>query len=369
MRAAWVVGLALLAAGCAGRLFYLPDPDGRAAWSQTGGGPAALAFCAAAPAPPLQLRWQQKLSAAPLGGGLVDGGLLLQVTAGPTLLAFDRASGRVLGRRGLSAPQSAAGVLLGPLLVVGEAGPKPALRAYDRRANRVRWSHAGLVRAPLCGRGDTVVAALNAGQVVALAAGTGKVLWQASLAGPLWTGLALGPDAVYTGDGEGRLVALDLATGAQRWALDLGGVLRALAVQDSVVYAATTLGEVLACEAATGQRLWTRALGALPTAGMALVGERLVLGAADHQVYGLDRRTGERRWQFATRGVVSGAPGAAGATVYVGSSEGFLYALEPDTGRLAWKYQLDGPALMPVALAPDLVAVATEEKTLYVFGR
>jgi hypothetical protein len=100
MRLAWVVGLGLLAVGCAGRLFYLPDPDGLAAWSQSGGGPAALGFCAAAPAPPLQLRWQQKLSAAPLGGALVDGGLLLQVTAGPTLLAFDCSNGRVLRRRG-----------------------------------------------------------------------------------------------------------------------------------------------------------------------------------------------------------------------------------------------------------------------------
>ncbi len=365
MRPVWVLVLAAMAVGCGGKMLYLPGPGAPFTWSQAQG----KAQLANAPEPPLRLLWQQSLSAGPLGGPLVDGLLLLQTTAGPTLLAFDRQNGRPLGRRGLSAPQSAAPVVLGSLIAVGEAGPKPALRAYDRGQNRVRWSYPGLACAPLAGRADTVVAALNAGEVVALAARTGERLWHTKLDGPLWVGPVLAGDALYGGDGAAGLVALELDSGTRRWTRDLGGPLRALATADSAVYAATASGSVLACRAATGEVLWRAELGSLPAAGVALAGGVLVLGAADRNVYGLDLLSGERRWQYTTEGVVRSAPAATASTVYVGSSEGHLYALAAGTGRLVWKYQLDGPVLLPVALGAELVAVTTEERTLYVFGR
>jgi glucose dehydrogenase len=367
-RAALLLGL-LLGAGCAGKLFYLPGPGGSAPeWTQAGGGPEGRAQVSGAPDAPLRLLWQQSLGAAPVGSPLVEGKLVLQVSAGPALLAFDRYSGQLLGRRGLDAPVSAAPALLGTMLVLGQAGPKPALRGYERRENQVRWTCAGLAVAALTGRGDTVVAVLNAGEVVALAAATGQRLWQHKLKAPLWAAPALGGDAVFVGEGSG-LAALELAGGRPRWQQDLGGALRAVVAGEEQVFALTASGAVLACSAATGAVAWRTELQLLPAPGMALSGGVLVLGGADRSLRGLDAQTGAERWQFKTQGVVSGAPGMGGKTVYVGSSGGYLYAVERDSGRLAWKYQLDGPALLPVALGEGLVAVATEEKTLYVFGR
>jgi outer membrane protein assembly factor BamB len=367
----WALGLGvLLAAGCGGKLFYLPGPGfPLPEWTQARGGPEGRARVPGAPEPPLRLLWQQSLGAAPVGGPLVEGGLVLQLSAGPALLAFDRYSGQLLGRRGLAAQGCAAPALLGSMLVLGEAGPKPALRGYERRENQVRWSRGGLACAPLVGRGDTLVAALVSGEVLALSAAAGQVRWQGRLAGPLWAAPALGGDAVYLGDGTGGLVALEMAGGGQRWRRELGGMVRALAVEGEWVYAATAAGAVAACSTATGGLRWRAELGALPTSGMALGSGVLVLGAADRRVCALDQGTGGLRWQFWTQGAVSGAPAVGRGTVYAGSSEGYLYALDEDSGRLAWKYQLDGPSLLPVALGEGLVAVATEERTLYVFGR
>lgn len=369
MRAFWAMVAFVCVGGCGGRVFYLPGPEAGPAWRQAGGGPEGQASCPRAPLPPLRLLWQQHLSAAPLGAAMAEGGLLLQVTAGPTLLAFDRGNGRQLGRRGLGAVQSAAGVLLGSRLVVGEAGPKPALRAYERAGKGVRWSHAGLARAPLCGRGDTVVAALNGGQVLALAGSTGQVLWRTQLQAPLWAAPVLGGASAVVGEAGGRLVALDLGTGTQRWVAEVGGAVRALALDDSAVYAATASGRIAAFRLADATPLWSVETGALPTAGLALSGQRLVFGTADRRVCALDRRTGALLWHFATEGAVSSPPAAGASVVFVGSSEGYLYALDLADGHLVWKYQLDGPALQPLSLAPDLVALTTEEKTLYVFGR
>ena len=360
----------LLTAGCAGKLFYLPLPGGTAVeWSQWGGGPEGRARVLGAPDAPLRLLWQQSLGAAPVGSPLVEGELILQLSAGPSLLAFDRYRGQRLGRRGLDAQVSAAGVLLGSRLVMGEAGPKPVLRSYERWENKVAWTYKGLACAPLTGRGDTLLAALNSGMVVALDGATGKCLWQVQLGGPLWAAPALGADAVFVGDGGQGLVALELAGGTQRWQQDLGAPLRAVVVGEGLVYAATARGTVLACSADSGSVRWRTELKVLPAAGMALVGGVLALGAADCSLYGVEAQTGQLRWQFSTEGVVSGAPAGSAGVFYAGSSGGYLYAVERETGRLAWKYQLDGPALQPVALGEGLVAVATEEGTLYVFGK
>jgi len=368
MRWAWAALLAG-AVGCGGKLLYLPLAGGEAEWSQRGGGPTGQGRSLRAPDPPLRLLWQQSLRAAPVGGPLVEGGLILQLSAGPSLLAFDRQVGRPVGRRGLSAPPSAAPVLAGSLRVGGEAGPKPALRAYERREHRVVWIYPGLALAPLAGRGDTVVVAMNAGEVVALAAATGQRLWRARMEGPLWTGPVLAGDATYTEDGKGGLTALDLGSGSRRWTLDLGGPLRGLAADDSLIYVATAAGSVLACKGTTGAVVWRRELGVLPAPGLALAGGVLVLGAADRSVRGLDLADGALRWQFTAQGVIGSPPVASGGAVYAAGSEGYLYALDPESGRLQWKYQLDGPALQPLALGEGVVGAVTEERTLYVFGR
>ena len=75
------------------------------------------------------------------------------------------------------------------------------------------------------------------------------------------------------------------------------------------------------------------------------------------------------RWRFATEGVVRSSPQVTAQTVYGASSDGHLYALELESGHLLWKYRLDGPVLAPVAVGDGVVGVASEKRTLYVFGR
>ena len=101
---------------------------------------------------------------------------------------------------------------------------------------------------------------------------------------------------------------------------------------------------------------------------LALAAGVLVVGCADRYLYGLDAATGAVRWTFATGGVVRSSPAATDHTAYSASSDGYLYAVDLQDGHLLWKYRLDGPVLAPVALG-DEVVVATEKRTLYVFGR
>lgn len=370
-RLSGLLALILLAGGCGGGVLYIPgDGQGGQTWLQAGGGKEGWAYRAAGVEPPLRLLWQQKTDAPPLAGVLFTERLVLQQTTAPSLYIFDRYSGQLLGKRGGSTPLCGPPTLVGELLIYGELGGKPHLRAFDRQQRKVRWSYAGVVCAPVVEWGDTLLVALESGQLVALAAADGSELWKSEIGGLLQLAPAVEAETVYIGNAAGELIALDLLSGTEQWRCDLqSGVRTRPAVDGAYVYLGTADGALQAVRVDSGQVAWRRELGALMTAGLALKPAVVVVGAVDHSIYGVARDSGEILWQFATEGVVRGAPAAAGETVYCGSADEHLYALDSASGRLQWKYRLDGPALGPIALGEHMVGIGTEKGTVYVFGR
>ena len=320
--------------------------------------------------PPLQLLWTHKMDGSPLGGALFAGDLILQLTTEPTLYALNRRNGTQLGKHGYDKMACAPGQLAEALYALGVLGRKPSLRVLDRRTATERWQHEGVFCQVPVVRGDTLIAVDEGGSVQALRLADGHVLWRAELGGLARTGLALSGDLAIAGTASGDLVALNATSGKERWRTSLGEAVRSRPVPTGAhVVAATASGRVLAARRDSGRVVWERALGALPTAELALAAGVLVVGCADRLFYGLDAATGEVRWTFATEGVVRSSPAATEHTAYGASSDGHLYALDLQDGHLLWKYRLDGPVLAPVSLGAQIVAVATEKRLLYVFGR
>ncbi len=320
--------------------------------------------------PPLQLLWTHKMDGSPLGGALFAGDLILQLTTAPTLYALDRSNGALLGKHGYDRMACAPGQLAGALYALGVLGRKPSLRVLDRRTATERWRHEGAFCQVPVVRGDTLIAVDEEGAVQALRLADGHLLWRTELGGRARTGLALSGDLALAGTAAGDLVALSAATGKERWRTSLGEAVRSRPVPAGEhVVAATASGRILAAHRDSGRVVWEQALGALPTAELALAAGALVVGCADRHFYGLDAASGAVRWTFATGGVVRSSPAATAHTAYGASSDGHLYALDLQGGHLLWKYRLDSPVTAPVALGAEVVAVATEKRILYVFGR
>ncbi|HEY1899612.1 MAG TPA: PQQ-dependent dehydrogenase, methanol/ethanol family [Steroidobacteraceae bacterium] len=253
-------------------------------------------------------------------------------------------------------------------------------------------------------------------------------------------------DGVLYGSGEfGRVYALDAATGRPIWTFDphvdgqltrkacCDAVNRGVAVWQGLVYVAAFDGRLFALNAATGAIVWQadtiidKTRGYTSTGAPQVAGRVVVIGNAgnEHDARGYvsawDLRTGQFKWRFFS---VPGDPargfehpelqmaaktwdphsrwevGLGGAAwdgmvydptlnlLYVGTGNGVLYdpakrspaggdnlflvsilAINPDTGRLAWYFQetpaegFDFEATAPMVLA-DLTLGGTVRKVL-----
>ncbi len=349
-----VLCLALVPGGCSSGAFYA----------------GVLREDPTPPAPPLSLLWQQEMDAPPLGAAAGAGPLLLQLSAGGTLYAYDLHSGERVGKRGYDDEVCTAPTLAGDLLLVSLLGNDAAVVAWDRRAKKERWRHAGTYCLPTAVRGDTAYVAGEGGVLRALELSSGQELWRQHLAVRVRVAPVVSDEQILLGDSKGVFYALSRFDGEELWRRDLGsGVRTAALIAGDWLWVGTAAGRIVALEKASGEVRWQVELAALPTESLALTAEVLAVGTADRHLYGLDLQSGEQIWSFETQGVIRSSPVAADAVFYCASSDGHLYALEAGSGQLLWKFGLEGPAIEPVALVGGRVVVATEKKMLYVFGR
>lgn len=226
-----------------------------------------------------------------------------------------------------------------------------ALSATNVGGLRQQWvtNVAGSVfSSPAIVDGRAYVGGLD-GRLHALDAATGQRLWakpDSALTGDwTFTSPAVADGVVYLGINRpaAEVWAFDAVTGATRWrtGASVSNINGSPTVADGRVYVATTEDQVLALDAATGARIWD----AKPNGGRGsgfysspTVADGKVFAASlNHRVYALDAATGAVLWSFQTSGHNSSTPAVSGGTVYFGSRDGNVYAVDAQTGVQRWK--------------------------------
>ena len=196
------------------------------------------------------------------------------------------------------------------------------------------------------------------GFLVAMDAASGKERWRFPVSSESTPLVVDG--TLYVGSWDGRLYALNARTGKQRWAFDAGEELNsAAAYADGVVYIGSDGSQVFAVDAATGAERW-RAAGfsrgqreyfyATPTVAYG----RVFIGNTDGMVYAFGATSGKLLWAQSAGTYVYSAAAVWRQTVYVGSYDGNFYALDAATGDVRWTYELTG--IHPRARPPSWAA-------------
>ncbi len=188
---------------------------------------------------------------------------------------------------------------------------------------------------------------------------------------------------VVAGFGSGELVAIRAGDGRLIWSETLtsargGGfsdiaAISALPVIDrGRVFAAGLGGIAIALDLRSGRRLWEREVTSAETPWAA--GDALFLVTTGGDLVGFGRDDGRVRWiaplgRFADerrrRGPITwGPPALAGGRLLVAGSHGRLLQLDPLTGDRLRETRLPGGAILAPAFAGGAMLVLTEDATL-----
>lgn len=292
------------------------------------------------------IEWATELPDLATGWPAVGDGLVVAST-GRSIGAYDVDDGAEwwshdLGDRPVGEPTVAGDTVYLPLsgVVDGSSGEpihEPKVRAYALDDGDERWTTPMPERGlRLAVGGDTVVVVSHgfdgSGTVLGLSSGAGAELWRQDVSGGFFRSPAVADGTVYVPDTDGRLRALALADGSERWATDAGD---GVAAADGAVYAG---------------------------------GDRLVA---------LDPADGSERWTVESDEGTFGTPAVGDGAVYVGGNWADLSAVDPADGTVRWSHSfptqtvegdmvMRGLAAQPAVVEGGLFAFAFDG--LYAFG-
>lgn len=306
----------------------LPAPVVNEGWTQPGGNAAKVMGHVALGEAPARA-WtaeidggsnRQRLAAAPVIGE----GKLFVVDVDATLHAFDAATGAKLWQ--MTIPQN----------------------------DENRQARFGGGASYEAGR---VYATDGLGDVVAVNAGDGSVLWRAKPGGPLRGAPTLANGQVYVLSQDNQLFALNDADGKVAWtqtgSLEAQGVFGSAAPGASAgtIVAGFSSGELNAYRYENGRTLWQDALSrsTISTSVSSLADVDADPVIADGRAYALgqggrmvavDIGTGQRLWEQNLAGIST--PWVAGEWIFVMTDDARLVCLSRANGKVRWISQLKG---------------------------
>lgn len=178
---------------------------------------------------------------------------------------------------------------------------------------------------------------------------------------------AIDGERLYVSNDSGRVLAIDANSGDTLWDSEVvktgkqgsrlffwkrkateAGLTGGPGVGEGLVVVGGRNGEVVALDAATGAERWKTEVTSEVIASPLVSGGFVIVRSNDGRTFGLDAADGARKWVF-DRGLPNlsvrgnGAPVAGGELVYLGYDDGTVIALRLADGLRAWEQLIAEP--------------------------
>lgn len=196
--------------------------------------------------------------------------------------------------------------------------------------------------------------------------------WTLATEGYLDADPVVAGDLLYLAGWDGRLRAV-APDGREVWQRDLGQTLDSAPLLDGdLVIVQGWERQVVALDRATGRERWRFVYPSSPAddhrqGGLLAVGELVLVPAWNGTLYALEAATGTPRWQVACGQPLRARPAFDGSRIYQPAGDGKLTALTT-AGEVLWRRDLAVPLLSEPVLVPGGVAVLTRAGLLAAFA-
>ncbi|MGC4082016.1 MAG: PQQ-binding-like beta-propeller repeat protein [Vicinamibacterales bacterium] len=241
------------------------------------------------------------------------------------------------------------------------------ITAFDLVLGTEAWQASGSpISAPAAGDGLLYLA--EAERITALQQTDGRVAWRLPFAAQLAVPLVWDNGWLIAADTSGTVFAFRATDGELIWRRDLGVRVNASpALAADRVYVPLQDGRVVSLDVSTGAEGWTRMLGGPPNDMLAL-DDRIYVGSDDNYLYCLMARNGDVGWRWRTGGDVIGVPIVDDSRVYFVSRDNVLRALDRRSGAQRWKRALAARPTRGAVRAGDLLLVSGLTPRVYSFA-
>jgi outer membrane protein assembly factor BamB len=225
--------------------------------------------------------------------------------------------------------------------------------------------------------GNHVYAAGFKGEIAAYDIATGHRVWETRLKKtPFSGGPAANADMVVAGTSEGEVVALKATDGKLLWRVRLNGeILAAPAISDRAVAVRTVDGKLRALSPKDGHELWVQEqqvprLSLRGTSRPVIAGDLTLCGFDNGKVIAVNMNDGSLQWEATVAPPhgrtelerlddVDSTPRVSGSEVFTVGFQGRVAMLALDTGQVWWSH--DASSYRGIALDDDALYVANAD--------
>jgi outer membrane protein assembly factor BamB len=169
---------------------------------------------------------------------------------------------------------------------------------------------------------------------------------------------------LYFGTGDGELVAIDAATGTERWRLQPSPATKRVHTPSAAngrIFAGTEGGGYIAVDAATHTVAWTGDLDGDDTGTAGVAGDTAFIGTPAElpgHLRAFDAQTGTLRWT-ADQPLLQ-FPTVADGMAFSATSEGLIAAIDVATGATRWTANIQGK-VRPMAVAGSILYLGADQ--------
>ncbi|MBV9864182.1 MAG: PQQ-binding-like beta-propeller repeat protein [Abitibacteriaceae bacterium] len=214
----------------------------------------------------------------------------------------------------------------------------------------------GAIQSHLVRDGNTLYVTTMGGDLVALNPATGKEKWRFKTGGAVFSTPHLADDSVgqrpvrtiYFGSADHFIYAVNAVTGKLRWKTPTeGAVFASAATAQGIVCIASVDTKIYGLNMNNGKVIWTAQGEGMYQSQATTDGQRFFVGGWDNYFRALDVKTGHELWKnkFGRSFYYSpaiGSPTVGEGKVFVTSNDGLMHAMDAATGQVIWEV---GPLL------------------------
>lgn len=358
----WPVLMALMLGACTSLTNLKSDMSERIFGRELANPPGELADIK--PTVKTGIVWKTRLGEAGLFDfkPAVDNDMVYAASATGEIVRIEAITGKQVWRINAGEKLSA-GVGLGTnLVLVGT--PQGSVIAFDRNG-KLLWKakvSSEVLSSPREANGIVVVRAGDS-RIFGLNAADGSRKWTLERSTPALAlrssaGIVIDKDVVYAGFAGGKLIAVRVEDGGVLWEATVAqpkgtteieriADITSLPVVDGpLVYAAAYQGRVVAIDRASGRVVWNRDISSFT--GLGAEDSRVYVSQAAGAIYALDYSSGKTFWRqddLANRRL--SAPLSLGDKVAAGDVEGYVHILSREDGAFIGRIRTDESPVMP----------------------